>query len=114
MILETVRLGLRSLAANKLRAALTMLGITIGVAAVITMLAVGGGAQQRVRERDQRLCGAVEQRVAWQPDHNVVEFPASAARSMTAPWRVRCRDGRCASPHGRSGSAHWTRAGGAG
>ena len=35
-IAESVRLALRALAANKLRAALTMLGIIIGVGAVIT------------------------------------------------------------------------------
>ena len=40
MILESIRLGLRALAANKLRAALTMLGITIGVGAVITLVSV--------------------------------------------------------------------------
>jgi putative ABC transport system permease protein len=41
----TFRIAIRSLKANKLRSALTMLGIVIGVAAVITMLAVGEGAQ---------------------------------------------------------------------
>ena len=43
-----LRVALRALAVNKLRSALTMLGIVIGVAAVIVMIAVGAGAQARV------------------------------------------------------------------
>ena len=50
-----VRLALRALAANTLRSILTMLGIIIGVAAVITMIAVGGGATQRVQEQMKGL-----------------------------------------------------------
>lgn len=42
---ENVRLAFRALQANKLRAALTMLGIIIGVAAVITLVSVGQGVQ---------------------------------------------------------------------
>jgi len=43
------RLGLKAIARNKLRSALTMLGIVIGVACVITMVAVGAGASQSVQ-----------------------------------------------------------------
>jgi putative ABC transport system permease protein len=43
-VLESVRIALRSLAANKLRSALTMLGVIIGVAAVISLMGVGRGA----------------------------------------------------------------------
>ena len=50
-----VRVALRALAANKLRSALTMLGIIIGAAAVIVMTAVGAGAQARVAEQIQSL-----------------------------------------------------------
>ena len=42
--------ALRALRANRLRTALTMLGIIIGVAAVIVMLSVGQGAQTMVRD----------------------------------------------------------------
>ena len=42
---ENIRLALRALSANKLRAVLTMLGIIIGVAAVITLLSVGQGVE---------------------------------------------------------------------
>ena len=48
---ETVRVALDALRANKLRSFLTMLGIVIGVSAVIAMVALGRGAQQSVKER---------------------------------------------------------------
>ncbi len=47
----TLRIALRALARNKLRTLLTMLGIIIGVAAVIAMLSIGNGAQLAVQER---------------------------------------------------------------
>jgi len=46
----TIRISLRALRANKMRSALTMLGIVIGVGAVIAMLAIGAGARERVSE----------------------------------------------------------------
>ena len=51
----TVKVALKSLLANKLRSILAMLGIIIGVGAVITMVAVGSGAQARVAEQIQSL-----------------------------------------------------------
>lgn len=47
-ILDLLRTALRSVSANKLRAALTMLGVVIGVASVIAMLALGNGARAAV------------------------------------------------------------------
>jgi putative ABC transport system permease protein len=52
---ECVRIALQGLAANKLRAMLTMLGIIIGVGAVITMIAVGQGARQKTLSQIQAL-----------------------------------------------------------
>ena len=46
-----IRMALASLRVNKLRTALTMLGIVIGVAAVIAMVSVGAGAQERIAEQ---------------------------------------------------------------
>jgi putative ABC transport system permease protein len=43
-LIENIRLALRALAANKLRSGLTMLGIVIGVGAVVALLAIGNGA----------------------------------------------------------------------
>jgi len=54
-VMESVRIALRSMAANKLRAGLTMLGIIIGVGAVIALVAAGAGAQAQVTERFQSL-----------------------------------------------------------
>jgi putative ABC transport system permease protein len=48
---EILRVALGALRANKLRSFLTMLGIVIGVAAVIAMVALGRGAQKAVNER---------------------------------------------------------------
>ncbi|MGP1366754.1 MAG: ABC transporter permease [Schwartzia sp. (in: firmicutes)] len=50
MFMESVRIALHALFANKLRSILTMLGIIIGVGAVITMVAVGMGVRQRVTD----------------------------------------------------------------
>jgi putative ABC transport system permease protein len=52
---QSVRIAGRALRVNKLRSALTMLGIIIGVAAVIAMVGVGAGAQARVAEQIQSL-----------------------------------------------------------
>jgi len=46
-----IKVALKSLFTNKLRTFLAMLGIIIGVGAVISMLALGAGAQKRVMER---------------------------------------------------------------
>jgi putative ABC transport system permease protein len=54
-LLASTRIAVRALRVNKLRSALTMLGIVIGVGAVITMVAVGAGAQARVAEQIQSL-----------------------------------------------------------
>src|SRR5690606_26550634 len=51
LIGETIGVACQSIRANKLRAALTMLGIIIGVGAVITMVALGSGAQRAVEQR---------------------------------------------------------------
>jgi putative ABC transport system permease protein len=50
-LLAGVRIALRALRVNKLRSALTMLGIVIGVGAVIAMVAVGTGAAQRIKSQ---------------------------------------------------------------
>ena len=47
-VAENIRMALRALRANKLRAALTMLGIIIGVSAVITLVSVGRGVERYI------------------------------------------------------------------
>jgi putative ABC transport system permease protein len=71
--LEGIRMGLRSIRAQKLRSALTMLGVIFGVAAVVSMLAIAGGARREAVEQ-VRLLGTNNIRVnhvqltgkAWQ------------------------------------------------
>ncbi|HEX3000387.1 MAG TPA: ABC transporter permease, partial [Armatimonadota bacterium] len=52
---ESVQVALEGLVANKMRAALTMLGIVIGVASVIAMLALGRGAREQTMQRIQQM-----------------------------------------------------------
>ena len=50
-IFMTLRIAFKALGRNKLRTALTMLGMIIGVAAVIAMVAMGTGAQAQIEEQ---------------------------------------------------------------
>jgi putative ABC transport system permease protein len=52
---EVIRFALRGLSANKLRSALTMLGILIGVAAVILLVAVGNGSAKAISDKIEAL-----------------------------------------------------------
>ena len=53
--LDTARSALTSLWASKLRSSLTVLGIVIGVAAVISLMSIGRGAQASITEMIQSL-----------------------------------------------------------
>jgi putative ABC transport system permease protein len=50
-LVAIIRIAMRALARNKLRSALTMLGIIIGVGAVIAMVSVGQGAQEQAQQQ---------------------------------------------------------------
>jgi putative ABC transport system permease protein len=52
---ETLRIAWGGIAANKLRSGLTILGMTIGVASVIVLIAVGNGSSHAVQERIEGL-----------------------------------------------------------
>ena len=54
-VIESIRVALQGLAANKLRSSLTMLGIIIGVGAVIALLALGEGTQAAITEEIQSI-----------------------------------------------------------
>ena len=54
-LLENFRIAVRSLMANRLRSGLTMLGVIIGVMAVIAMLSIGRGAQASVTEQIEAM-----------------------------------------------------------
>ena len=55
LLFEIARVAMDALRVNKLRSLLTMLGIIIGVGAVIAMIALGNGAQQSVQDRINSL-----------------------------------------------------------
>jgi putative ABC transport system permease protein len=55
LIGEILKVALGALRANKLRSVLTMLGIVIGVGAVIAMVAIGRGAQKQIQDRIKAL-----------------------------------------------------------
>ena len=67
---DSLKVACRALAANKLRAALTMLGIFIGVAAVIAMVAIGDGARY-----------SVEQQIASLGTNQLVVLPGATTAS---------------------------------
>ncbi len=69
---ETLQVAFQSIRANLLRSLLTMLGIIIGVAAVITMVALGTGAQRAVEERISSLGANLLQIYAGQSMHRGV------------------------------------------
>src|ERR1035438_7655492 len=54
-IVGSIRIALRALQVNRMRSALTMLGIIIGVAAVIAMVGVGAGATARIQAQIQSI-----------------------------------------------------------
>ena len=57
-IVEGVSVGISAIRGNKLRSLLTTLGIIIGVASVLAMIAIGDGAKEIVRQDAQKLGGA--------------------------------------------------------
>ena len=82
-IAQSVRVALRSLLANKLRSGLTMLGIIIGVGAVIALVAAGAGAQAQVRERFESLGSNLLVITARAASFRGVSQEAASAQSLT-------------------------------
>ena len=83
LIGETVRVAFQSIRSNTLRAMLTMLGVIIGVAAVITVVAMGSGAQKAVQDRINSLGANL---VTVNPGQG---FSMGAARGDGAPMYVK-------------------------
>ena len=82
-LLNLIKLSLRALTRNKLRAFLTMLGIIIGVAAVITMMSIGKGSQQSI---ESSLSNMGSNLVTIAPYNNVaggVRIQGSSVQSLT-------------------------------
>ena len=55
ILLLSVKMAWRSILGNKIRSALTMLGVIIGVASVITLVSVGQGARLEIQQHLQSL-----------------------------------------------------------
>src|SRR5579862_5790085 len=83
---ETIRLALTGIFANKLRSGLTILGMTIGVAAVIVLVAVGNGSSKAVQASIQALGSNV---LLVEPGFS---FGGTATSSITAPVALTIAD----------------------
>ena len=57
-LIEGISIGISAIRSNKMRSSLTMLGIIIGIAAVLAMIAIGDGAKQIVIEDAKKMGGA--------------------------------------------------------
>jgi putative ABC transport system permease protein len=76
-------IAMRALRVNKMRSILTMLGIVIGVAAVIAMIAIGGGAQQRLQEQIASLGSNLLIVVPGSIIHSGARLGAGNAQTLT-------------------------------
>ena len=60
IFIASIAVAIRALLANKLRSLLTMLGITIGIAAVLAIVAIGDGAKTIILEDLEKISGISE------------------------------------------------------
>jgi putative ABC transport system permease protein len=86
MGIETLRLALTGIFANKLRSGLTILGMTIGVASVIVLIAVGNGSSKAVQSSIEALGSNV---LLVQPGFS---FGGTAVSAVTAPVELTIAD----------------------
>jgi putative ABC transport system permease protein len=80
---EVMRTSLQALSANKMRTVLTMLGIIIGVAAVICTVAIGVGASQQVQEQIQSMGTNMIFIMAGSVNLHGVQMGAQATKTLT-------------------------------
>jgi putative ABC transport system permease protein len=73
-IINLIKVAYRSMSKNKLRTFLTMLGIIIGVASVIAMLAIGEGSRQNIQSS-----------VASLGTNSIMIFPGAISHGDTLP-----------------------------
>lgn len=82
-LLATLRIALNALRVNMLRSMLTMLGIIIGVAAVIVMIAVGAGAQARIQDQIKSLGSNLMIIIPGSTTASGVRLGAGASQNLT-------------------------------
>ncbi len=107
-LVSATRIALRALHVNRLRSALTMLGIVIGVAAVIATAAIGSGARERIREQIASigsnviivLPGSLTSAGMRMGTGNILTLSESDARELAA----QCPDVGAAAPIVRGGA----------
>ena len=80
---EVIRVALRALARNKMRTILTMLGIIIGVGAVICAVAIGQGASEQVQQQISNLGDNIIFVSAGSVTTNGVRMGTSATKTLT-------------------------------
>jgi putative ABC transport system permease protein len=80
---EVIRVALRALARNKMRTILTMLGIIIGVGAVICAVAIGQGASEQVQQQISNLGDNIIFISAGSVTTNGVRMGTSATKTLT-------------------------------
>src|SRR5579872_6517419 len=81
---EVIRVALRALARNKMRTLLTMLGIIIGVGAVICTVAIGQGAGNQVQAQIQNLGTNLLMVFAGSVNTGGVRMGSQATKTLTA------------------------------
>jgi putative ABC transport system permease protein len=122
---EVIRIALRALARNKMRTVLTMLGIIIGVGAVICVVAIGQGAGQAVQGQIQNLGENMLWIQAGSINTSGVRMGAQATKTLTiqdaqaiqlqVPTIVAQSPGVAAAVHIVNGNRNWyTRTNGVG
>jgi putative ABC transport system permease protein len=82
-LINLLRIALKALQRNKLRAFLTMLGIIIGVASVIAMVAIGQGSKQSIQ---QQLSGMGSNMIIIRPNSNIAagaRLDATSVQTLT-------------------------------
>ena len=107
-LLSSIRIAFRALRMNKLRSALTMLGIVIGVASVIATVAIGSGATQRIQQQIASIGsniiivipGSMSSSGVRLGTGNAVTLSEADARELVA----QCPDVALASPMVRGGA----------
>jgi len=82
-IVASIRIALRALKVNRMRSALTMLGIIIGVAAVIAMVGVGAGATARIQQQIQSIGSNLIIVLPGSISSNGVRLGSGAVASLT-------------------------------
>lgn len=80
---ESIRVALDGLAANKVRSGLTMLGVIIGVSAVIAMIAIGQGARQRTMNFIQSMGTNVLMVMSGQGRMGMIRAGMGSAQTLT-------------------------------